>query len=170
MESLLKKLDEYDIMVNLLPGSFFGLLIEFLLHIEIPEKNIFEKAIIYYFVGLIINRIGSIMVRPILKRIKFIEETPYSEYIKAEKCDEKVRILSNVNNYFRTLFTSCLLLPVIWILHKLILHWSWFSLNWKGCLIVFLIILFSMAYRKQTDYVRLRVEDVNNQNMNSKNN
>lgn len=169
MEYLIKKLDGYDIIVNLLPGTFFGLMMNFLLNIEIPEKNIFKEIIIYYFIGLIINRVGSIIVKPILKKVKFIKEAPYPEYIKAEKCDEKVRTLSNVNNYFRTLLTSCLLLPVVWILHKLMLHWLWFSLNWKGCLIVFLIVLFSVAFRKQTDYVRLRVKNINVQNINSKN-
>lgn len=129
MESLLKKLDEYNVMINLLPGTFFGLMMNFLLAIEIPKINIFEEVIIYYFAGLIINRIGSIIVKPILKKVEFIKEAPYPEYIKAENQDLKVRTLSDVNNYFRTLLTSCLLLPVVWLLHKLILCWPWFSRN-----------------------------------------
>jgi hypothetical protein len=50
------------------------------------------------------------------------------------------------------------------------LKWIWFSTNWKWGAIVFLVVLFLFSYRKQTDYIRNRVEAVNSHNVKGKEN
>lgn len=161
MSSILEKLSSYQILTNLLPGAFFGLTLKFFFGLAIPTQNIGEDVVVYYFMGLIINRISSLVVEPVLKTLNFIKCAPYPDFAKAAKADSKIDTLSEMNNYTRVLLTCILLFPVIWILQILSSKGTWLSMNWKWCALVFLIVLFLFAYRKQTNYVRKRVEAVN---------
>ena len=58
MSNFVEKLGSYQIMTNLLPGIFFGIVLKLLLGITLPIQNIGEEIMVYYFMGLIINRIS----------------------------------------------------------------------------------------------------------------
>jgi len=162
MSGIIEKLGSYQILTNLLPGAFFGLALTFIYGFTLPSRNVGEDIVVYYFLGLINNRISSLIVEPVLKKLGFIKYATYPEFVKAAKADSKIDTLSEVNNYTRSLLTCVLLLPVMRILYELSLKWTWFSLNWDWGAIALLIVLFLFAYRKQTDYVCKRVEAVNN--------
>ena len=115
MSSIIEKLDSYQIMTNLLPGAFFCIAVDLILGMAIPFQDVVEEIVIYYFIGLILNRIGSLVVKPVLKKCKFIIEAPYPEYVKAVKKDSKIDILSETNNYFRTLLAGSILLFTIYL-------------------------------------------------------
>ena len=72
MSSIIEKLDSYQIMTNLLPGAFFCIAVDLILGMAIPFQDVVEEIVIYYFIGLILNRIGSLVVKPVLKKCKFI--------------------------------------------------------------------------------------------------
>lgn len=163
MSNVIEKLGSYQIITNLLPGTFFGIALELILGIGITSLSITEKIVIYYFIGLILNRIGSLVVNPILKKCKVIVEVPYQDYVKAVKKDSKIDILSETNNYFRTLLAGTILLLIIYICMNSGIIWKWLVSNWRWSSLVCLIIMFVFAYRKQTDYVRRHVEAVNSQ-------
>jgi len=108
MSSIISKLGSYQILTNLLPGAFFVLTLRFIFQIDIPNEGIFEVIIIYYFIGLVINRVGSLVVEPFLKKLHvkkhyFIKYAPYSNYVKAMRVDPKIDTLSEMNNYIRSL-------------------------------------------------------------------
>ena len=170
MNSIIEKLGSYQIMTNLLPGAFFGLGIKFFLGLNLPTENIGEDIIIFYFIGFIINRIGSLVVESVFKKIRFVKYVPYLDFAKAVKSDSKIDTLSEMNSYIRSLLTCVLLFPVVWILYVLSLRWIWFSVNWKWCAIILLFVLFLFSYRKQTCYVCKSVEAVNSQNAENKGN
>ncbi len=155
MNIFFEKMGSYQILTNLLPGTFFILLFRYFFASTLPTQNIGEDIAVYYFTGLIINRIGSLIVEPILKKLDFIKYAPYPDFVKAVKIDSKIDTLSEMNNYTRSLLTCLLLLPALRILNVI-------PINWKWPLIAFLIVLFLFAYRKQTAYIRKRVEAVNN--------
>lgn len=161
MSNFIEKIGSYQIMTNLLPGVFFGMALKLLLGITIPIENFGEEIIAYYFMGFVINRISSLIVKPILKKCKLIHETSYSDYYSAAKMDSKIDVLSEANNYFRALLTSSLLLIVISIGQNSIWKIKWVSSNWKWMLMIFLVVLFLFAYRKQTKFIYKRVEIVN---------
>lgn len=161
MNNFIEKLGSYQIITNLLPGVFFGMALRLLLGIVVPMENIGEEIMVYYFMGLIINRISSLVVKPILKKCRFIHEVSYTDYAKAAKADPKIDVLSEANNYFRGLLTSCLLLIVIAILQISICNIKWFSSNRKWLILISLSLLFLFAYRKQTKYICKRTEAVN---------
>lgn len=116
MSDFIEKLGSYQIMTNLLPGVFFGTGLKLLLGITLPIQNTGEEIIVYYFMGLIINRISSLIVKPILNKCIFIKEASYSDYFKAAKIDPKIDVLSETNNHFRAILTSSLLLLITAIL------------------------------------------------------
>lgn len=163
MSKLMETLDSYQIMTNFLPGTFFGIALDLILGITIPFQSVVEEIVIYYFIGLILNRIGSLVVKPVLKKCNFIVETPYQEYVKAEKKDSKIDILSETNNYFRTLLAGAILLFIIYLCMNLEIIRGWLISNWRCFVLVCLIALFLFASRNQTGYVRKRVEAVNSQ-------
>lgn len=162
MNNIIEKLDSYQIITNLLPGAFFGVFLRFFFELSLPTENIGEEILIYYFMGLVINRLGSLVVKPILEKLKFINEATYCDYLKAVSQDKELNILSQTNNYFRSILTSLLLLPIIGAMKELIINVNWISMNWKGCLIGVFIGIFLFAFRKQTCFVKGRIEAINN--------
>lgn len=158
MNSIVEKLGSYQILTNLFPGAFFGLGLKYLLDFRFPTESIVEELIIYYIMGLIISRIGSLILEPVLKKIRFLKFAPYHDFVKATKIDAKIDILSETNNYMRSLLTSTLMLLAVGGLQKLAQICSWFIYNWKWVLLILILIIFLFSYRKQTNYVRKRVE------------
>lgn len=163
MNNVIEKLGTYQIMTNLLPGAFFGMALRFFFELSLQTENFGEEILVYYFMGFVINRIGSLIVKPILEKMKFIQEAPYPDYLKAVKVDAKLDILSETNNYFRSTLTCFILLPIVGLIRMLIAHIGWIDRWWKGFAMAFLIVLFLFSYRKQTDIVKRRTEAINNQ-------
>ena len=162
MSSILGKLGSYQILTNILPGAFFVWMLRFLFDLAIPTENVVEDILTYYFVGLVLNRISSLVVQPILSHIRLIKYGSYSDFLLAEKVDPKIEILSETNNSFRSLLTCAIMLPVAFGLATLHSSWAWFSMHWKWFAILFLIALFFFAYRKQTKYICERIKKIAN--------
>ena len=129
MNDFIKKLGSYQIMTNLLPGVFFGIGLKLLLGITLPIQNTGEVIIVYYFMGLIINRISSLVVKPVLNKCLFLKEASYSDYVRAAKIDPKIDVLSETNTNFRALLTSSLLLIIMKIWKVQTCNIKWISLN-----------------------------------------
>ncbi len=155
MEQLIEKLDSYKILNNLLPGFILAYLFEFSMGIVISQGKIIENLLIYYFLGMIVNRIGSVIVEPLCKKAKLVKYADYGDYIKASKKDEKIDVLSETNNMYRTILAALLIVMIakigIKILPEVVLDYSSFAV------IVILGVLFLVSYRKQTDYIAKRV-------------
>lgn len=158
MEKFLEKLSSYNILNNLFPGAVYCFLIKFICSVDFISDNIFSNIFISYFVGMIISRIGSIVIEPLYKKMRIVLFADYTKYIEAEKKDSQVVILSETNNTYRTMVALC-----ITVLTS-ILTISIFNLfGWNKKIMVYitiglLVILFSLSYRKQTKYIKSRVE------------
>jgi len=83
MKDLLSKISSYNILNNLFPGGVFVFLLKCVTPFNLNEKNIAIELIMFYFIGMVISRIGSIIVEPILR--KFMEYVDYSDYTKLLK-------------------------------------------------------------------------------------
>ena len=95
-----------------------------------------------------------------MKKIKIINEVDHKEFILAEKMDAKLTVLSDMNNSFRSIANAMLILLLAYILKHISIIETFVldNINWIS--IVSLLILFVLSYRKQTEYVKERV-DVN---------
>jgi hypothetical protein len=160
-EKMLERISSYNLFNNLLPGAVYCFLLNKLLSINFCSGNIVEDLFIYYFAGMVISRIGSIIVEPICKKINFVKFAEYGEFLKASKKDDKIDILSETNNTYRTMLSLTLVLLVtklyIFISSKCEPLEAWTPF----VIIIVLFLLFAFSYRKQTSYVRKRVIKIN---------
>lgn len=158
MKDLLDKLSSYNLFNYLLPGTVFVACAERITRWRFDQDNVAVDLFVYYFIGLVISRFGSLLLEPTLKMSGFIKFAPYKDFIKACSVDPKIEVLSEQNNMFRTLAATFASLLVF----KAMDLWAvWIGLGDRsGHLLTFvgLFLLFVLAYRKQTAFVRSRVE------------
>ncbi len=160
MQAILEKLSSYNIFNYLLPGFLFVGLGEKLTSLSLIQRNWIVEVFFYYFIGLIISRIGSLFVEPGLKWIKFVQYADYKDYVEASKSDSRIGISSEQNNMYRTLCSLSIMLILLKIYDeiKAILPWG---TDVNGFIfLVGLLGLFLFSYRKQTQYVVQRVRSV----------
>lgn len=154
---LLEYLRRYDIWNNLFPGMIFIYSYNIFWKVydwnQIPIVYIFFLA---YFVGMIISRIGSICIEPLLKKIKFIIFIDYKFYLTAIECDNDIIELNTVNNVYRTILTGLIIFLLVFI-KKEINNMCMFISSETVICNLFLILLFLFSYRKQTGYINKRV-------------
>lgn len=158
MSELLSKLSSYHLFNYLLPGCLFAIVATALTHRTFVQQSVVLGLFVYYFYGLIISRIGSLFIEPLLKWVGFLKFASYGEFVAACKKDPKIDELSETNNMYRTL---CTLLIVVLLLQG----WVYFEQWWPGLrhseipillLAAFGLLLFS--YKKQTGYITKRIK------------
>jgi hypothetical protein len=158
MNELLAKLSSYNLFNYLLPGVLFAVVASEATPYQFVRKDIVTGLFLYYFMGLVISRFGSLVIDPLLKRLSFIKFKEYGAFVAASKKDPKIEIFSEVNNMYRTLcamFSLLLILKLyIRIEARLPLLKAWNSM----LLTVLLLIMFLFAYRKQTAYIVKRIK------------
>lgn len=157
MEDLLKKISSYNLFNYLLPGAVFIFLASKLTEYDLIQEDIVIALFLYYFVGLVISRIGSVVIEPVLKKVKFLQFTDYNSFLAAEKNDPKIEILSEANNMYRTFCSLFLLLIMVRLYSGLEIQWP-LLLAWRKAIgLLFLMFLFLFSYRKQTKYIFQRI-------------
>lgn len=161
MEKIIEKLTTYNIFNYLLPGIIFVVLCDYFLEISLVIENNFIGAFLYYFIGMTISRIGSLIIAPLIRWTKLIKYAKYKDFVPASKKDSKIELLSEVNNMYRT-FMSLFFVLLVGKLYFLIETKFGFSTSTsKNLLIAGLTILYTFSYKKQTSFVKQRV-DANN--------
>ena len=170
MDNFLEKISSYNLLNNLFPGAVFCFLAYKLCGVILIANNIIENLFVYYFVGMVISRVGSIFIEPVLKKVKFIKRSEYSDYVNAVTKDPKIDILSETNNIYRTMVSLCIVVALTKIAVYLFHHFNWFANNYKWILIGLLFVIFILSYRKQTKYIRNRVDIVKKKEAESNNN
>jgi amino acid permease len=112
---------------------------------------------VYYFVGLIVSRFGSLIIEPFLKKIKFLNFSDYKDFLKASAKDGKIEILSEENNMYRTFIATFLLLGLVKLYYFIANKWTFLNENSDWILILLIIGMFLFSYRKQTNYITKRI-------------
>lgn len=158
MAELLDKISSYNIFNFLLPGIVFVTLATYLTPYSAGQHNVLVDAFLYYFVGLIISRFGSIVLEPLLKRLSFVRLAEYSDFVAAEQKDSKMAVLLEVSNTYRTLSAMLILLLLlkgyvrVEDRYPILKHWDATTLT------VLLLVLFVFSFRKQTRYITKRIK------------
>jgi len=155
MKELLDKLSSYNLFNYLLPGTLFAAAAEHISDHKVPQSNIVVELFVYYFIGLVISRIGSLVLEPAMKKTKFVKFAPYKDFVRACTHDSKIEILSEQNNMYRTLCAVFLALGALKLYDVVV---KWWGLPGRTLVLAALFGLFAFSYRKQTSYVRQRVE------------
>lgn len=161
MKEIIEKISSYNIFNYLFPGFIFVIISKSITDYDFIEDDNILGAFLYYFIGMIISRFGSVILEPILKKSKFVIFCEYKDYVYTSKQDSKIELLSEVNNTYRTLNSMMLLLLILKIYNLISIKYEFD--NSFGLVIISLLVfvLFLFAYRKQTNYITKRI-DANN--------
>ena len=160
MQAILEKLSAYNIFSYLLPGLLFVSLGERLTSFSLIQRSWIVGIVLYYFIGLVISRVGSLIVKPILERVGFVKEAPFEDYVEASASDSRIGVLSTRNNLFRTLCAMVMMLIGLKIGEKVIGILPWGADVYDFILLVGLFVLLLFSYRKQAQAVVRRVRYV----------
>lgn len=151
MSELLQKLSTYNIFNYLFPGVVFVILLNRYTGINLAVDDVILGMFLYYFFGLVLSRIGSILIEPALRRTKIVEFSDYARFIRASKLDDKIELLSEVNNMHRTIIAMLVVLLAISICNGSV-----------TCLLAIgllgIVTLFVLSYRKQTSFITKRID------------
>ena len=161
-KEIVEKISSYNLFNNLLPGVLFVYAISNITNFNLLVDNVIIVIFLYYFVGLVISRFGSFVVEPLLRKIKFIRFADYKDFLSASEQDSKIELLSEVNNMLRTFISLFVFILLTFIYDKIAVRFCIPIENTIIILIVALLVLFVFSYRKQTTFIRKRVERLNN--------
>jgi hypothetical protein len=158
VENLIDKLSSYKIFNYLFPGVLFCVIADRYLSIPLVQDSIVTGLFFYYFVGLVISRFGSLVLEPIMKKLRFVKFSEYSDFVNAIKSDPKIEILSETNNMYRSVLSVFFLLCFI-VLGKSILEiFDGLGPYIKYAILPVLVVLLGFSYKKQTSYIVKRIE------------
>ena len=156
-ETVLEKVSAYNLFNYLLPGAVFVAAFTHVSARVILSGNIVVDLVVMYFVGMVLSRLGSILIEPLFKWLRIVKYAPYTAYLEAERTDPKLPTLTQENNTYRT-FTAVFLL-LIAAKTMLVFQRKFpnvdFHLDWVWPVALFL--LFALSFRKQSAYIRKRV-------------
>ncbi len=163
MDKIFEKIEQYDIFNSLIPGVMYTFWVKRLYGKDLGADGVVEYLVVCYLLGIIISRFGSVCVEYILKdMLKFVNYADNSDYIEAEAKDpiKKITKLNMINNMYRSLLAMAVLVGAtgLWIL--ITSHCMLLKSCEKVLIVLFLVLLFAFSYRKQTEYVRKRVEKI----------
>jgi hypothetical protein len=158
MDDFLGKLSSYNLLNYLLSGIVFVILSEIFTSYSFVQEDLAMGVFIYYFVGLVISRIGSLLVDPMLKWTKFVRFSDHSDFVKASKVDPKLEVLSEQNNVYRTLISVFVSIFFLKAFEVFKIEFFCVERNETSIFFIFILLLFLFGYRKQTNYIAKRIE------------
>ncbi len=158
MKDLIDKLSSYNLFNYLFPGILFAVLSNRLTSYSLLVDDIVIGIFIYYFIGLVISRLGSIFLEPLFKWLKIINFAySYSDFLKASTIDNKIELLSEANNMYRTLSSVFVCLILIVFFEFIGKSYPTITAYSSTIAIFLLALLFVLSYRKQSNYITLRI-------------
>lgn len=157
MEKLIEKISSYHLLNYLIPGIIFIVISDNFIGINLYSNNLLESLFEAYFIGIVISRFGSIVVSNILYKFTKEKGETYTNYIKACNKDDKLEILMQDKNMYRSLCSMLILLLITKLIYLII---NKFQINNNIVFIIgtiLLIILFSISFLKQNKMISDRI-------------
>ncbi len=157
MDKIFDKLTAYNIFTNLFPGVIYCFLAKIFFGLPLIQDDLVVAVFLYYFCGMVISRVSSIVVEPIMKKSRFVTYSDYGDYVAASKADKFIEQLLGTSNAYRSVIALifCLICTGVWT--ALIANFPIFEKYEHYVLLVAILVLFGLAYRKQTQYITKRV-------------
>lgn len=158
LTELLTKISSYNIFNNLVPGVVFSYMMDLVGVYTVSTGNLLTDLFVFYFIGVVISRVGSIFIEPVLKAARVVKYSEYSSYLLACEKDSKIPVLVEENNQYRTYISMLIMVisavGVKWGLER----YGVPAASVKFVIIGILLVMFVLAYRKQTGFIRRRVD------------
>jgi hypothetical protein len=151
MKEILEKITSYNLFNYLLPGVLFCFIATNICGVSLIQPDLITGAFVYYFIGLVISRFGSLVIEPILKKISFVKFAAYKDFVHVSQKDTKIETLSESNNMYRTFIAMFTLIILCKLFKKWELYWVFLHVHENAIIVVLLLIMFLLSYRKQTN-------------------
>jgi len=158
MSDLLGKISSYSLFNYLFSGVLFVVLADAFTSYSFIQSDIVIGVFLYYFIGLVMSRIGSLIVEPLLKKTSFVKFTEYSDYVVASREDSSLEVLSEANNMYRTIISVCFGVIFLKLYEILQLRFMIVGENKDYILLIILLVIFLFSYKKQTGYITKRIK------------
>jgi hypothetical protein len=159
MSELLSALSSYNLFNLLLPGVLFAAFSEKITIYRFIQEDLIVGLFTYYFIGMIINRLGSLFISPFLKKISFVTFAPYKDFVKASSKNAKIEVLSEVNNTYISFCALFVSLGILKFYEALDVRFDIVKSLTYWILPILGTILFAYSYKQQTKYIKERVEE-----------
>lgn len=161
MNEIFDKISSYNIFNYLLPGTLFAAISDEYSSYSFIQDDVLLGVFYYYFIGLVISRVGSLVIEPFLKKIGFLKFTEYEKFLTASQVDEKLDELSEANNMYRTMCSLFIFVLGILVFDAVASSTPYLRDGAPYVVAVVLLFLFIFSYRKQTRYIVKRVNRAN---------
>lgn len=158
MKEVLDKITSYNLFNYLLPGVLFVAILDKFTIYSLTQENLILGVFVYYFIGLVISRFGSLIIEPFLKLVSFLKFADYADFVSASKIDSKVEDFSEVNNMYRTFTAIFVLLLLLKGYELLAVKIPILNEHTPLILVIVLLVMFLFSYRKQTGYITMRIK------------
>lgn len=158
MNEILSKISSYNIFNYLFPGAVFVVLAERLQLLTLPQMDIVTRLLIYYSAGLTISRIGSVLLEPFAKKTGLVRYSDYGDFVRACVKDPKLEVLVEQSNTYRTITAGVLCILLTWAAHQYSPTVGLSPAQATAACLVLFFLLFLISFRKQSTFVRKRVE------------
>ena len=106
--NLVDKISSYNIVTNLIPGVVE---LESLRATDLPlvsSKDLPTWLVLAYILGLLSSRVGSLIAGPAIRKFLRPKQNSYKDFIDACRIDQKIEILQETNNGYRTFIGCCI--------------------------------------------------------------
>jgi hypothetical protein len=149
LKNIIDKLSSYNLYNYLFPGFVFTFVLKGTTGFITSLDFTVESVVIVYFSGLIISRVGSLVIEGILLKLSVIKEINTKKLFDKFKDNTKLELIYEAMNMYRTLAAMSILLCILTIL-DMVINMA-FSLEVIGCCLleILIFILFTFAFYKQ---------------------
>ena len=158
LASLFGKISNYNILNNLIPGAILCVVYKHLVGYDFMNVGTLELLVVFYFTGMINSRIGSLVLEPIMQKIKWVRLRDYRFFVEAAQKDNKLNSLVEVNNMYRSMISvsfTALLVKLYYV--GVEQQWNFGNVS-DWLLLMAMLVLFAFAYKKQSKYIVSRID------------
>jgi hypothetical protein len=173
MSDFVKQLSSYNLLNYLLTGVVFVVLAKYFTSFSLVQNDLVIGAFVYYLIGMIVSRVGSISLEPLLRRVwfknrrfefQFVKFAPYKDFVAASDKNPKLEILSETNNVYRSILAAVCCVLALRLVQAVETWKPYLAAGNTWLLLAGLLLLFLFSYRKQVGYIRERVESIMERN------
>ena len=150
------KLDAYNLVANLVPGAALTYALDFSDFPAPPPSDIGAFLLVSFVAGVTANRLGSLILDPLLRQWKFLRSKDYRAFLMREKGDQKLDALVANSGLYRTFFTAGLIYLIAVMAAPIVA-----SIPGQTLFVFFVIagmVVFLFALRKEDGYIHSRIE------------
>jgi hypothetical protein len=150
------KLDAYNLVANLVPGAALTYALHFSKFPTPSPGHIGAFLLVAFVAGVTANRLGSLILDPLLRRLKFLKPKDYRSFLVREKEDDKLDALVANSGLYQSFFTA----GAIYLL-ALLSSAAAAYLTKQGLLTALVIcgmLVFLFALKNEDGYIHSRIE------------